>query len=424
MPKRISLPVRIALIAPIVVGFFGVAWLAGDQLKAWVGISSTAVTPAAPTAAPTLAPTLAPTAAPASTTAPIALVAPDGGISQSLQFPVGSAQLAMIQTQAIPSSPLPLTDALSARVVYDEDATARIGVGVAGRVTAIRAAPGDAIKVGQVLAEIDSPDFGTAYADLAKARSEEARRLQTLNRARSLGAGEAIAAREVEAAQTDYALAQAETLRADQRLKTLNPYGHPIRDQRVWLSSPVAGIVAERSATPALEVVPGMTVPLFIVTDPTRLWLLIDLPERLVGKVKLGDEVAVESDAFPNERFSAKVVQLGQAVDPNTRRVVVRARIKNPDRKLLPEMFVRASILRGAGTAVRIPNGALINRGLYAFVFIETAPGVFERRAVKLQGQGSDYSFVGSGLEGGERIVVSGALLLDAELTARAGSKP
>jgi cobalt-zinc-cadmium efflux system membrane fusion protein len=57
-------------------------------------------------------------------------------------------------------------------------------------------------------------------------------------------------------------------------------------------------------------------------------------------------------------------------------------------------------------------------------VFIETTPGAFIRRPVKLQGQGSDFSYVGSGLEGGERIVVTGALLLDAELTARAGSKP
>ncbi|NBS95868.1 MAG: biotin/lipoyl-binding protein, partial [Betaproteobacteria bacterium] len=109
----------------------------------------------------------------------------------------------MIQTQVIPSSPMPLTDALSARLVYDEDATSRIGVGISGRVTSIRAAPGDLVKVGQVLAEIDSPEFGTAFADLSKARTEEDRRLQIYERARNLGAGEAIAAREVEAAQAD-----------------------------------------------------------------------------------------------------------------------------------------------------------------------------------------------------------------------------
>jgi cobalt-zinc-cadmium efflux system membrane fusion protein len=226
MPKRLSPRFLITLIVLIVVGLCGVAWLASDQMKAMFSGAKPTAAPAAPSS------TTAPgsTAAPGPTTPPVAIVPPEGGVAQSLQFPVGSAQLAMIETQVIPSSPLPLTDSLSARVVYDEDVTARIGVGVAGRVVSIRAAPGDAVKIGQVLAEIDSPDFGTAYSDLTKARAEEDRRLQVLNRARSLGAGEAIAARDVEAAQTDYAQAQAETIRADQRLKTLNPYGHAIRD--------------------------------------------------------------------------------------------------------------------------------------------------------------------------------------------------
>ena len=420
MPNRI-LPLILAIAV-----LSGGAWLARDRIEA---LKSTG-TPQNKTGGPapvTELPAATETAAATGiTTGSIGGAAntPSTAVSQTVQFPVGSAQLAMIQTQVIPSSPMPLTDALSARLVYDEDATSRIGVGISGRVTSIRAAPGDLVKVGQVLAEIDSPEFGTAFADLSKARTEEDRRLQIYERARNLGAGEAIAAREVEAAQADHLQAQAETLRAEQRLKTLNPYGHPVRGQRVWLSSPINGLVAERTATPALEVTPGMPAPLFIVTDPTRLWLLIDLPEKLIGQIKLGGEVAVESDAYPNERFSARIVQLGQAVDPNTRRVVMRARISNPDRKLLPEMFVRASLLQGVGTAVRIPNGALINRGLYAFVFVETAPGEFVRRPVKLQAQGSDYSYVGTGIEGGERVVVTGALLLDAELTARAGSKP
>ena len=217
MPKRISPRVLIMLIILIAVGLFGVAWLASDQMKAMMGVGRPVAPPMAQVSTTAMGPT----------TPPVAIVAPEGGIAQALQFPVGSAQLAMIKTQVIPSSPLPLTDSLSARVVYDEDVTARIGVGVAGRVAAIRAAPGDAVKVGQVLAEIDSPDFGTAYADLTKARAEEERRLQILNRARSLGAGEAIAARDVEAAQTDYVQAQAETTRAEQRLKTLNPLWSP-----------------------------------------------------------------------------------------------------------------------------------------------------------------------------------------------------
>ena len=330
----------------------------------------------------------------------------------------------MILAQVLPTSAVPLTDALSARVVYDEDATARIGVGFAGRIVAVKAAPGDSVKPGQVLAEIDAPDVGSAYADLNKALADESRKRLALERARALGPGEAIAAKEFENAQADEAQARAETARAEQRIKNLNPYRLPVQGQRVALSSPVAGVVSERSANPGLEVGPGMAAPLFVVTDPKRLWILIDLPEKLVSRVKLGGAVVVESEAYPGERFNARIAQLGQSVDPNTRRIVVRARLDNPGRKLLPEMFVRAAVLQDSGSGVRVPNSALINRGLYAFVFEQTAPGEFLRRQVKLLSQGSDHSFVGEGLKGGEHIVVTGALLLDAEVTARSGAKP
>lgn len=346
------------------------------------------------------------------------------GSANVLRYPEGAPQLLMIESQAIPASPVPLTDALNARLVYDEDATARIGVAISGRITAIKAAPGDSVKAGQVLAEIDSPDFGTANADLNKARADEERKRLVFERAKDLVQGEAIALKDWEAARADLALAKAETARAEQRLKNLNPRGLAIQGQRVSLTSPMDGVVTERTATQALEVNPALPAPLFVVTDPRRLWLMIDLPENLLASVKLGGPVEVESDAYPGARFPAKVVQLGRLVDINTRRVTVRARLDNPELKLLSEMFVRAYLLQDSGVGVRVPNSAIVNQGAYVFVYVQTAAGEFKRRKVTLLTRGGEFSYVGDGLKGGERIVTTGTLLLDAELTARASDKP
>jgi cobalt-zinc-cadmium efflux system membrane fusion protein len=128
--------------------------------------------------------------------------------------------------------------------------------------------------------------------------------------------------------------------------------------------------------------------------------------------------VNVENDAYPGDSMHARIVQIGQVVDPNTRRVVARARIDNEQGKLLPEMFVRAFVLQDAGHAVRVPNSALVTRGLYSYVFVESAPGRFERRRVELSLRGADSSFVTRGLAPGEKVVVAGALLLDAEVAA------
>lgn len=361
--------------------------------------------------------------APAAGAAPAAATA---GSPQEIRYAPGAPQLDMLRVQALPALAVPMSAALSARVVVDEDVTARLGAGVAGRVVAIKAAPGDRVRAGQVLAEIDAPEFGTALADLDKAKSEEDQKRRVLDRARTLVAGEGIAGRDIEAAETELAQAHAETVRARQRLANLTSATATVQGQRLGLASPINGVVVERAVNPALEVGPGMAAPLFVVTDPNRLWLMLDVPEALLAQVRLGVHVDVESDAFPGEHFNAVVTQRGQTVDPDTRRVAVRARLDNPQGKLLPEMFVRGALLQEKGQAlsVRVPNSALVNRGLYTYVFVERAPGHFERRKVSLLATGADNSYIGDGVVADERIVTTGALLLDAEMSARAGSEP
>ena len=80
-------------------------------------------------------------------------------------------------------------------------------------------------------------------------------------------------------------------------------------------------------------------------------------------------------------------------------------------------------MLQANGQGVRVPNQALIIRGLYTYVFIETEPGEFTLRRVKPITRGVDFSYVGEGLSGGERIVTKGALLLEAEFLASLGDK-
>ncbi len=351
------------------------------------------------------------------------IATPEVIASGTIRYTPGASQLSMIQSQRIPLSPVPIADQLSARIAYDEDVTARIGVSFSGRIVELKAAPGDVVKAGQALAVIDSPDFGTAYADLNKARADEKRKQLAVKRAKDLVPGEAISTRDWEAVQADYAQAQAETARAEQRLKNINPHDLNIKGQRVTLASPMNGVVTERNATPALEVSPNMASPLFVVTNPKSLWLTIDLPETLLGLVKLGSDVALLSDAYPEDRFSAKIIQLGQVINPNTRRANVLARIDNNAGKLLPEMFVRASILQNSGQGVRVPNEGIMIRGIYSYVFVETSPGEFTLRPIKLIKRGIDFSYVGDGLKGDEKVVTKGALLLDAEMLSRAGDK-
>mgnify|MGYP000128413117 CR=1 FL=1 len=113
--------------------------------------------------------------------------------------------------------------------------------------------------------------------------------------------------------------------------------------------------------------------------------------------------------------------RIGVAVDPVTRRVQVRCTISNRDLKLKPEMFARVSFLAdNERKGIRVPNTSLVTEGLYVYVFVEKAPGTFEKRKVSLALRGNDHSFIENGLAEGEHVVVEGALLLNSEAASDA----
>ena len=339
-------------------------------------------------------------------------------VANQLQFAEGAPQLSAVRIEAAVETALPLAEPLNGRIAYDEDVTARISSPVAGRIVGLRAAAGDAVKAGDVLVSIDAPDLAAAVADMHKAQADEARKKLGMERARTLLDAEVLPRKDYEMAAADFAQAQAETQRARARLKNLAPVDG-VDGRGLALRSPVGGVVAERRANPAMEVQPGMAEPLFVVSNLKRLWVLIDLPEKYLARIRPGLAVSVSVDAYPGETFRASVTRIGQVVNPETRRVQVRCDLPNVEGLLKPEMYARVSLLTNEGqVAVRLPNSALVTEGLYSFVFVETKAGVFIKRRVELSVQDREFAYVRSGVAKGERVVIGGALLLQSELAS------
>lgn len=334
-----------------------------------------------------------------------------------LSFPEGAPQLAAVKVEVATEAPLPIAEPLNGRIAYDEDVTARISSPVAGRIVKLAAAAGDRVAAGALLALIDAPDLAAAIADTRKAEADEARKRLGMERAQKLFDAEVVPRKDYEIAAADLAQSQAETRRARVRLRNLAPADGGAAG--LALRSPVSGVVAERRANPSMEVQPGMTEPLFVVSDTRRLWVMIDLPERYLGQVRPGLPVSLSVEAYPGETFRATVARVGQVVNPDTRRIQVRCDLANPQGALKPEMYARVSLLTSEGrSAVRLPNSALVTEGLYTFIFIEAAPRVFVKRRVDLAVQDREYSYVRLGVARAERVVIGGALLLQSELAS------
>ncbi len=334
----------------------------------------------------------------------------------TLRYEANAPQLSFLQIKPVEAFPEPLAEALNARLVYDDNHTARIFSPIAGRVLRIATEMGQAVKAGDPLVVLDSPDFAMAVADSAKADADLVRKKEAYERAKQLLEVQGIASKDVEAAEDDVRQAEAEAKRARAHLKNLNSTALNAQGE-FTLRAPVGGVISERQVSAGSEVRPDAANPLFVITNPKRLWLLVDLPERQLDKLAVGQAVSIEVDAYPNEAFSGKVSAVSGSLDPVTRRVQVRCAVDNAQEKLKPEMFARVTPIADSKTNLpRIPNSALVTEGLYSYLFVEQSPGVLQRRRVTLAVQGSEHSYVKEGLRAGERVVTSGAVLLNSEL--------
>ncbi|MBC7415157.1 MAG: efflux RND transporter periplasmic adaptor subunit [Herminiimonas sp.] len=331
-------------------------------------------------------------------------------------FAPNAPQLSSIVVQTAHMETMPVSSPQSGRIAYDENHTTRISSPIAGRVLALHAEVGDSVKTGQALAELDSPELGTAEADWQKARADELRKQRALDRAETLFDGQVLARKDLEGAQADADQARSETRRAVLRMRNLNAAN--TQNGVFHLKAGLTGIIAERQINPGQEVRPDMTAPLFVITALETLWVLVDVPEQMAALLHAGQGAVVESDAWPGVRFSAKVDRVGILLDPGTRRIQVRCAVPNPQRKLKPEMFAKVSFLPdgAAVQAVALPNTSLFVEGRYNFVFVQTKPGTFEKRRVTLRRSEGDRSFIDTGLADGEQVVTEGAFLLTTEV--------
>lgn len=333
---------------------------------------------------------------------------------KQLRFAPGHPQLALLGlATAAPGKAI--TVELPARLVWNEEVTQRIYPAFAGRVVAIQADVGQAVKQGSPLARLASPDFGGAQADTAKAQADARLTQKVLQRQRELFDAGIVARKDLDQAEADAARSQAESQRAEARTRLYGGGAGNVNQQLALLAG-VKGVVVERNLNPGQEVRPDQSGPgvpaLFVVTDPTSLWVQIDARESEVGTLKPGAAFELVIPALPGQKFEGRVTAASDFIDPATRTIKIRGVVANPERKLKAEMLATARIERMLGPGVIIPAQAVSLQGSKHTVLVQVEPGVFESREVMLSYQGPREAVVSRGLEAGEQVVSENMLLL------------
>jgi membrane fusion protein, heavy metal efflux system len=332
-------------------------------------------------------------------------------------FTIPADQMSHVQLVTMSPGAITNTLRLTGAVAYNAFNTTPVITQVGGPVSRIMVVPGDHVQKNQPMLEVSSPDYAQLLDGYLKAADSYRLADKFYQRAQDLYAHNAIAQQDLEQAESNRTQANADLNAAEQGMRILgikNPedLAKAPSSAQIPVLAPIAGEVVERLVSPGQVVQAGQTQA-FTITDLSTVWVLANVYQADLKYVKTGEDVVVQTDAFPDS-FHGKISYVSPAVDPNTRTLQARIAVENSGEKLKRDMYCTVTVTAGVlKDALMVPNAAVLrDDNNQPFVYALTGDNQFGRRDVVLgEMQGSETQIV-KGVSAGDRIAGNGSLFL------------
>lgn len=334
---------------------------------------------------------------------------PAGGDNGTVYVSPARQQLIGVKTTAVTARDLTQTIRAVGTLVYDETRVTQVHTRVSGWIDQLFVDyVGKAVQKGQPLFTIYSPELVATQQEYLLARRAQQRLSASQFEETRQSAGSLLAAASTRLALWDVNPAQ---------IAELDRTGEP--QKTVTLYAPFGGVVLERNAYSGQYITPEVSA--FKLADVSTLWAVGEIFESDVPSVRVGQAVTIDLTNSPGARpMTGRVEFIAPDVDPNTRRVRVRAEIPNPTSSLKPDTFVTLTFQSRARQTLAVPAEAVIDTGLKQYVILARGQGYFEPRPVRLGAAVQDFYPVLSGLAKGDQVVTSSQFLLDSETNLQA----
>ncbi len=349
----------------------------------------------------------------------------DQSKSSLIEIAANSPKLKQIQVEEVKLEELP-TDEFTApgKIEINPNRVSKVLLPVAGRLTEVLVRFGDAVRKDQQLILLESPEAEAAASAYLQAEGEVAQAASTLHKAatdleriQDLFKGDAIAKKELVAAEI--AVTQAKTAQkqsrnsleqAKVRLEQLGLKPGIFR-QKIAVRAPLSGKITELTAV-AGEYRNDLSAALLTIADLSTVWVSADVPESAIRLVQVGERFDVTLAAFPQEVLHSKVARIADSVDPQTRAIKVWAELNNPSGRFRPEMFGEVRHIESLHRVPAVPATAVVQAQQRSIVYRELSKGKFEPTEVELGKRSGNLIPVLRGIKPGDRVVVAGAMLL------------
>ena len=332
-------------------------------------------------------------------------------------FNIPEDQMQHVQVVTIAPTTLKHTLRLTGAVAYNAFNTTPVITQVGGPVTRILVVPGQHVKAGEPMLDVTSPDYSQLLDSYLNAADAFRLADRFYVRAQGLYEHHAIAERDLEQAESDRIQAQADLNAADQGLKILgikNPedLAKTPSSALIPVLAPIGGEVVERLVQPGQVVQAGQTQA-FTITDLSTVWVLANVYQADLAYVRNGDDVVVETDAYP-DKFHGRISYVSPALDPSTRTLQARILVDNPGEKLKRDMYCTVTVTAGVlSNVIAVPNSSVLrDDNNQPFVYVATGQNQFGRRDVDLGDSQNGQTQIIKGISVGERVVGDGSLFL------------
>jgi membrane fusion protein, heavy metal efflux system len=355
-------------------------------------------------------------------------------------------QRASVISTSVAHGDLPVRASAPGRIEFNANAVTPVFAQFSGRVVRLDVEVGSRVRAGETLALLDSSDVVSMQAEYQEALSavraaETAHEhaVHTRARAARLADVEAIPLRELQEAQTAETRA-AEDLRqaeaklagargrlqiagfSDEEIDHLELRGTGSINRLVPLKAPVSGTITERHVGLGQVIQTGGD-SLLKIADLSTVWVTADVYEDQVAAIRPGAAVMIQTPAYPDETFTARVDRIASTLDPEKRTLAVRCVMPNADGRLKPGMFATVALHSGTiQSALMVPATAIVANGNHRNVFVEQQPSGYQQRDVETGDEVAGWVVVRSGLREGERVVTQGSVLLARQM-AEASNK-
>ena len=299
-----------------------------------------------------------------------------------------------VRVVAAEEGPLPRVVSAVGQVAYDESRTKHLHARAEGWIEKLHIdSVGDRVAKGDVLIEFYSPRLATAQDEYLQAlkMKQDGLIAATERRLRALGIGERDIAR-LERERT--------------------------ADGVVRYFSDMDGVVTALAVREGMYVRPD--TDMVVLADLDRVWVEADVLARQSAWLASGLVAEVTLDQLPGSRLEGRLAYVYPEADPRTRAIRVRLEFANPGEVLKPNSFATVTIHEpNSGPVVKIPTEALIRTSNQARVIVERSDNRFVARRVVVAYESEGSAAILSGIEPGEKVVVSGQFMLDSEANLR-----